>query len=318
MDNDTFLKTIYESMPNGLSPIEKARYLYLKLGSFLSYSPDVFYGTNQELEKLFLNGIVENNTNGKSVGVCTDMNKRFVSLYEMASIKSKVFVDRSDYKNDLCKRLSIFHSYVTFEIGGFDFSADIAEDLMRIHMGGKTKYFASQKSHSPTILSEEQLRQIDSRIGYINEDIGYTDEQWDKLSEAIQNANMTKVQKINFILRYIKLGTNFSRMGHLEKHNMCRSIFKNILGLNYKNTVNFSVLKGTYSKGEANYVPLIWALDNTKENLNQPVYFLYDPKQDCYIQYSLEQIKKHIKENGYTLPPKANKVPKLFGKGKEK
>ena len=307
MTDTDFLNSIFETMPQGLSDLEKARYLYLKLGSHSAYNPSFYHGSNKEKGEIYNAGTqyFQGNT---FYGICNDIDRCLVELYKMAGISAKIILKGNDYRNAFLKRIGIRHSNVEFIVDDKKYTVDITEDLMRIQMGNTTKNFASKNSSSETIISDEALREMDFNIGYISEDRLYVDENWGALSKALSSAKITNFQKVDFLFKYAKLATNFSSAGPVEKFNMCKNMFRNVLGpMRYKQIIAPVILVKNSDTGMQN-TTLFW----TRNDRHEIVYYCYDPVEDRYIQRNLEEMRQIVKENQYVLASGSSKVPKIF------
>lgn len=155
------LEAIARSIPEDWSIKERARAAYLKLGA------NCFYNT--KFNHLFGYPQVDifNETDGFSIpniGVCKKFTNQYLMLLTKMGIKCHEFREETDdfgmYHND-----AIF-----FDEDGEDYIVNLAIDLARIQSNSSTVGFAD------TIISPEELRDIDLKIGYITQSKGYTDE----------------------------------------------------------------------------------------------------------------------------------------------
>lgn len=152
---------IIEEMPEGLSQIEKARYIYIQLGKYFSY--DERYITSQsdeEKREIFdrdISDIVDDRV------VCTSLSRIYENLLNRVGIKAKTVLIPGE-------RLG--HAFTELEIDGNKYFTGLIRDLMRIKTGFKTKEFMIDnpdrfgEDSEYTVLSDEDLKSIDDKIGY--------------------------------------------------------------------------------------------------------------------------------------------------------
>ena len=88
---------------------------------------------------------------------------------------------------------------------GKEHEADLTQDLKNIQFGCRTNYFGLG-----TIESEE-LRKIDTSLGYISEERGYSDEYWHIIKDAIQDERLSPKKRLELIF------ANLHRLGDIRK-----------------------------------------------------------------------------------------------------
>lgn len=73
--NSTEIDTIINNMPQNISQIEKAYYIYLELGKIVSESPQ-FVFTNREGKERHYNDVIDS----KYYGICKSISELYVSI----------------------------------------------------------------------------------------------------------------------------------------------------------------------------------------------------------------------------------------------
>lgn len=145
-------------MPNGLTQIEKARYIYIHLGKYFSYDEKYITTESEEEKKQIFDRNIEDIKDDKVV--CTSLSRIYEDMLNRVGIKSKTVLIPGE-------RLG--HAITELEIDEKKYFTDLTHDLMNIKTGLKTKEFMAGKmedNHEYTTLSESELQSIDNKIGY--------------------------------------------------------------------------------------------------------------------------------------------------------
>ena len=160
MDYDKFL----EKMPDNLTQIEKARWIYIQLGRFFSYDERIIISESEDERKEIYNRIPEEITNDKIV--CTSISRVYEMLLKKVGITNvKTIIVPNEHGGR-------GHGYNEFEIDGKKYCADLVHELVDIKGGFKTKEFMSKIHYDYygekeyDFLTEEELKRIDDKIGY--------------------------------------------------------------------------------------------------------------------------------------------------------
>ena len=209
------LEAIARSIPEDWSIKERARAAYLKLGA------NCFYNT--KFNHLFGYPQVDifNETDGFSIpniGVCKKFTNQYLMLLTKMGIKCHEFREETDdfgmYHND-----AIF-----FDEDGEDYIVNLAIDLARIQSNSSTVGFAD------TIISPEELRDIDLKIGYITQSKGYTDEYTKQLRAYMEGYDLSQSEKVDMMFRIFPKFFDFSSMGDEEQVKTVRYFLGKVFG----------------------------------------------------------------------------------------
>ena len=152
---------IIEEMPEGLTQIEKARYIYVQLGKYFSYDERYITSQSNEEKKEIFDRNMEDIVDDKVV--CTSLSKIYENLLNRVGIKAKTV---------LIPEERLGHAFTELEIDGNKYFTGLIRDLMRIKTGFKTKEFMIDnpdrfgEDSEYTALSKEELKRIDDKIGY--------------------------------------------------------------------------------------------------------------------------------------------------------
>ena len=197
MNIDNLIQLVTKDIDNNWSNLEKIRYVYLKLGEYLSKDTDFFFSTNNKLEELNLS-IKElderyNNLEGRKINdnkysvICRSSSYLLHKIYEHLGIESKLINtinDKTTIELD-GKKLDIYHWLLVVKDNDKSYFMLLAADLPYIKERMKVHHFAAKIPYKkknkdgfleqlydgeeivPSLLSEEETRKIDEKIGYL-------------------------------------------------------------------------------------------------------------------------------------------------------
>lgn len=187
------LEDFIKNMPEDImGNIPKARYLYLELGKRSFYDPEYKYFMFGEAEDDIR--YVSKQYSNPNIVICTTLAAQYCTLLDMAKIPNII-----EYESGA-------HCFNIFQDeNGKEHEADLTQDLKNIQFGCRTNYFGLG-----TIESEE-LRKIDTSLGYISEERGYSDEYWHIIKDAIQDERLSPKKRLELIF------ANLHRLGDIRK-----------------------------------------------------------------------------------------------------
>lgn len=209
------LEEIIADIPGDFSAKEKARMAYIELGknSFFNTKYKNVFGAEQI--------DIFNETSAfrrPNVGVC----KKFVGQYMY--ILNKLGV-RCIEVRDPADEFGMYHTEVTF----FDddekpHKTNLAVDLSRIQSRSKTNHFAVDT------IGEEELREIDTKIGYITKQKGYIDDYFPEIREMFSSYDMTESERVDMMFKVIPKFFDYKKMGDDEQVKSFNFFLKNVFG----------------------------------------------------------------------------------------
>ena len=123
------LNEIVINMPEGLTEIQKVRYLYLEVCRFFVYNPEYITGDGEKKKELFNQDInIDELTNNK--GICSSISRALIYLLERCNIQCNgvCFIGRFEG-----------HMEIAVRADGKVYQLDPSKDLMNVKMGYKTK-----------------------------------------------------------------------------------------------------------------------------------------------------------------------------------
>ena len=161
----TVFNSIIENMPDGLTDMEKARYLYIAVCKFYSYNPEFITGDEHIRKELFdedvdINNIISNK------GICSSISRALIGVFEKCGIEANgVYFKGRVFKEG--------HMEVAFKIDDKIYQADVAKDLMNVKLGLMTDGFAKRMIAAGgklfqgySYLNRNEIKELDDRIGY--------------------------------------------------------------------------------------------------------------------------------------------------------
>lgn len=218
------------NMPDNLTDLEKARYLYIELGKNVSFSTK-FQNTDEfTFAQMMTNKVDINRFNDNQINCVM-----WAELYSQLLTKFNINNEIIDYG----------HKYVEFYIEGKRWCADATyesyNDLARIHNDDETLNFGpaiySGERHSNDVLLDKQtvdlINTIDAKIGYNNSEkdnfnevkkfiISVRNGTFD-INKEIDCSNQTEelfILKLEYL--FCKLGT--LKVGYYEAKNFVRDL----------------------------------------------------------------------------------------------
>lgn len=160
------INEIIKSIPNNLNELEKCKYLYIKLGSFLGYDINSIEEKNEVLN---LSAIHKINNIWGSISTSKATNKSITELFyylcRLTEIDCKIVtINNFGYKKNI------------ITVNNTDIIVDLTQDIPYIQSGYKTRFFG-------TYNDDETL---DRKIGYLKEE--YSEK---KLESALKRLDYT-------------------------------------------------------------------------------------------------------------------------------
>lgn len=209
------LKDILELIPQDLSIKEKARKAYILLGQNSFYNPEYKYLFGCKQYDMFnaSDGFVVPN-----IGVCKQFAAQYKYLLNSLGIKTRVAITEQD-------EFGTYHPDIFFyDEDGNQHLANLAVDLSRIQSHCKTKHFGS------ATISEEELRQIDLKIGYITPEHGYTDDYFSEINEFMSQYDLTETERVDMMFRLLPKFFDLSKMGDDEQYKALSFMIGRVFG----------------------------------------------------------------------------------------
>ena len=324
------IDNIINNMPQNLSQIEKAYYIYLELGKIVSENPQ-FVFTNREGKEQHFNDMIDS----KYYGICKSISELYISI-----LRDK----RIGISADLVKKYpesSITHVDTILKIDGKNYIANLIRDLSRIKTSRRVNNFCfdlSRPVNDPILkeenesylkrlehyygkidsLTREDTEKLDKKLGYSffipqkskdNERGIYTEDVIELLRKdmdnpesfkkyVLHNKEVPKEELLNYKLTYIfeninKFTDYNSKMNYLENIRYYLYVAKKILSPEEGNRIQAYV--ATIGDDLSNIISILKIKPIKKsDDRNNNIYYIYSTEEQKYIGKTPEEMKKII------------------------
>lgn len=273
---------LIQTMPQNLTELEKARYLYIELCKTVTFSTTYQNTDLKTMSYLHNKKVDANNLESREIN-CRMWTQLYSQLLNSVGIKNEV-IDQS-------------HQYVEFHINDEIWVADATygtyTDLARTKNDDQTVGFGLSMyqrigRHSPSPLYSEEAQQLidkmDQKLGY-NTDAKENLQEFKEYLTKIQNGNIPvpkmqdQQEKINSSELFLKLEYLFTTIGKLnqgyyEQKDFVRHLEKLILNDEEMKQVGAVELKRTNKDKTVDIVQCIYAKDGGEIN-----YYLLSPNR---------------------------------------
>lgn len=217
----------------GFSDIEKLRYVYLDLGKKFSFNLEFSFGNTETKKKIYyksqnkseLEKSIENN-----IIICKTSSNIFEYIMKELGINISTEIDEGDNR----KYPHTYNVVTTKDRKKYAF--DLQEDIRYIKSHLRTKNFGNsiQGDDEETIISRFELEKIDKKLGYITDELYYTDEYLELIKNNMELFNNVN-DKVQFALENIEAYNN-SNMKYADR----RWRIEDLIGSDNKEGLLFS------------------------------------------------------------------------------
>ena len=328
--NSSEIDTIINNMPQNISQIEKAYYIYLELGKIVSESPQ-FVFTNREGKERHYNDVIDS----EYYGICKSISELYVSI-----LRDK----RIGISADLVKKYPespITHIDTILKIDEKNYITNLISDLSRIKTSRRVNSFCFNLSRpvNDPILKEENesylknlehyygkidsltrrdIEQLDKKLGYSffipkiskEDERGlYTEDTIELLRKDMNNQELFKKYvlhdkdvseeellkyKLDYIFENINKLTDYKgTMNYLENIRYYLYVAKNILSPEEGSRIQAYV---TTTGNDLSRIISILKVKPLKESDDKKnnIYYLYSAKDKKYVGKTSEEMKQFI------------------------
>ena len=328
--NSTEIDTIINNIPQNISQIEKAYYIYLELGKIVSESPQ-FVFTNREGKERHYNDVIDS----KYYGICKSISELYVSI-----LRDK----RIGISADLVKKYPespITHIDTILKIDGKNYITNLISDLSRIKTSRRVNSFCFDLSRpvNDPILKEENesylkrlelyygkidsltrrdIEKLDKKLGYSffipkiskeDERGFYTEDAIELLRKdmnnpesfkeyVLHNRDVPKEELLKYKLDYIfeninKLTYYKGTMNYLENIRYYLYVAKNILSPEEGSRIQAYVATTGNDLSRIISILKVKPLKESDDKKNN-IYYLYSAKDKKYVGKTPEEMKQFI------------------------
>lgn len=332
--NSDKINTIINNMPQNLSEIEKAYYIYLELGKIVSEDPKVVF-TDMEGKQGHYNDIIGN----EYYGMCKSISQLYVSILQDKRVEISADLVRQHPKDP------ISHIDVVLKADGKNYIVNLISDLSRIKTSRRVNSFCfdlNRAEGNPRImeqnkayldrlehyygkidsLTRKDIEQLDKKLGYSffapqysnnNERGLYTEDVIELLKKDMDNPESFKryvlhnqdvpkeellKYKLDYIFENVNKYTDYnSKMNYLENIRYYFYLANKILPPEESSRIIPYVV--TVGDDLSNIISILKVKpinksNDNKNNKNNNIYYLYSNKDNKYLYKTPEEMKQFI------------------------
>lgn len=307
-------KQIIDSMPNNLTDLEKARYLYLELCKIVVFSTQLLNTDNQTFSILFRKKVDVHHLDDIQVN-CRMWSQLYHQLLDLVGITNEI--------------INNGHQYVVLHINDKKWIADATRgtytDLSRVKNNDETIGFGlclyqnTDNYDNQAVVIDEETRNI---INKMDQKLGYSIDSKRNLSElknhliqiregnilftdVIQNSEITEENVVPFKLEYLYSKLGKLGIGYYEQKDFVYHLEKLLLNDREMSTVGATELKKTNADKTVDIVQCIYAYSG--DNIH---YYLLAPNMTVN-PYEKEQIIK-LAILGYGIEKDEKPIPGII------
>ncbi len=327
--NDPKIENIINNMPQGLSKIEKAYYIYLELGKILNENTEFVFNSREYKEEHY-----NDPTNEEYEGVCKSISELYVKILT----DKRIGIEAETVKKN--PESTISHVDTILKIDGKVYIANLIADLSRIKTSRRTKWFCFDLSY-PTgkravdidkadylhrleqeygkidSLSREEVEKLDKKMGYSffipkspdRDKSGiYTEDTIQRLKEELDNSELFKkyvlhnkdVPKKEY-LKY-KLDFIFENISSFTDYNENPRYLENIRYYSYlaEKLLSKEENKRIYAYAAmlnndfSNIISIIKVKGMDTDDPKENFYYVYSNSDKKYVRKSPKDVKEYI------------------------
>lgn len=307
MTKKSLIESLRQNMPQGLNEIETARYVYIELGKIKSFDIKHYYG-NAETKRKIYRLAQETNHNTERVAdkrtiICVSLSYLYRDVLKALGIKCGTLLDEEDPDKHVrpIVRLS----------DGSLLEADLQMDLHKIQTRCKTRYFrmADFGFYEKEQLSDEELKAIDRKIGYIQDD--YKDKDLEQIRQ--ETAHMNANERLKVILNDPRIFQNPDLKGYVEVQKYYYSVLNRVANEQWEGKIHMLDCYRKDANQSRDYTLCVFSAEK-----DEACVYLYSFKEGRFISTSMEKmielqekgltIGRHERQNGVHLLKKYMKI----------
>ncbi|HIU51856.1 MAG TPA: hypothetical protein IAB70_04460 [Candidatus Merdicola faecigallinarum] len=336
--NSPKINTMINNMPQNLSQIEKAYYIYLELGKIVSENPKFIYANEEKRKKHYNDPLDSKNY----FGICKSISELYVSILKDPRIGISADLVKENTENPTS------HIDVILKIDGKNYIANLIADLSRIKSSRKVYNFCNDLSKSRNSLrlqevkksylenlehfygridslTREEIEQLDKKLGYSffipqvskeNERGIYTEDVIELLIQdmnnpesfkeyVLHNRNVPEEERLKYKLDYVfeninKLTDFNGKMNYLENIRYYLYLSKKILSPEENSRI--IPYAAIIENDSSNIISILKVkpLANSNDK-NNNLYYLFSAKDNKYIYKTPEEMKEFVDENSLRI-----------------
>lgn len=295
---------IIEKIPEGLSELEKARYIYIQLGKLFVFDEKYWLGNEKSKKRIYKQAINSDIDIRKikkgNKSICVSISKTYKRLLKQIGIRAEIYKEDFDDPHVFC---AIF-------IKGRSYKADLQRDLKYIQAQRKTRHFGNSMDETMPSIEEKIINNIDEKIGYEYLGEEYILNNILRLKKELEHEKKLDV-KVEKILETIKKSPNIEEMGYVEKIAYYDWLISKLLSIKEKNKVKNNFLKK--ERGEEKKYAVCISVGDSKNGYSR---FLYKQGEEGYKRVKEEELISEM--NSGMIIIRDHKIPGIKKQSKDK
>lgn len=284
---------ILENMPQNLTTIEKARYIYLELGKIVSFDEKYWYGTSKEKSKIYKSSLSVKNLqdlNGKKI-ICTSLSRIYNGLLERVGIGAVTYKEKFNDK----------HVYSLICVDGKIFKADLQKDLKYLQTRMKTRNFGKDVNDE-TVIEDEEIEAADKKLGYFYDGENFVNKMREELPNKLILLKTTE-EKIERIFSEIKNSGFVDNAGYVEKMSYYDWLVEGVLDMAEPRIITTTDLRQENDDSKYTQCMSVLDIDGTYKR------YIFSKKHDQFIKIEDAELEE-LMRNGL-IPSGKGKIPGL-------
>ncbi len=300
MKKQEFIQSIKEKLPNNLSELEIAKYIYIQLGKQKAFDEKYFFGNSKTRKKIYKlaeqNKIDSEQASKNKKIICVSLSYLYRDILKEFGINSVIAEEME-------------HKYPIIVLkNGKRIRADLQLDLYNIHTKSKTKYFGTKEKYGEELveeLSDEKNIEIDKRIGYIKDENEYKDSSICRLKEEIQGKDANEFLRI--ILQDSEINKFDKKLEYVELYKYYKSVLNKIDNKFLDKKIFALTCFRERKNGYKDYTMCLYSVE--KSNVNT---YLFSKKEKRFLKVELSKIETLEKQGlHFGIGPKDRGLKKL-------
>ena len=276
--------------------------VYLDLGKRFHFDVDVMLGTKKIKEQIYRKNCLSNKLDEIfQSGRITCKSSAKILEYVLKKLGVNITTEEYDSQNAEYR-----HSYnVVYPIDkSTPYKIDLQNDLKNIQFHTRTKKFGLSLYDEKYVVSLKRQKEIHKRIGYVSNNIPYTEEYVYFLK---YNANLIDdtYEKLDFVLANIDPSPEYD-IKYWERSWRHKEVLEYIFDKSeIKRILNGVICYKTNDENIREYLNCYFIYHKGKTFL-----YLYDKQSFSYIKYDLDEFVKKLQEEKIEISPDT-KIPNL-------
>ena len=236
MNKGTNLELLIQKIPQKLTQIEKARWVYIELGKMFQYDVNFFYADHETAKEMYYQEVDIENIDQLNL-ICRPINQIYIEILKRVGIEAQIITFPGKYT----------HNHVACRINTNDqkqYVTDLTMDLYRIKKGLRTQHFAySAYEEKDEIPFKDEMQEMDDKINYTYHGL-YMEDVLQMIKEEMANPelvkeyilkdyqekeNWTESEIVEAKFYFLVQHTPFKELGHSEAKSFIIHVIQTVL-----------------------------------------------------------------------------------------